>query len=256
MTAVLQERRGAVLQFAINRPEKRNAINHEVIDGLTKGLKAAADDPGVRAVVITGVGEKAFCAGGDMQAGGGFSFDYERPQAPFADLLRAAHGCPLPIVARVNGACLAGGMGLLCMADLAVAADSATFGLPEVKVGLFPFQVLALLRDLVPARTINEWCMCGEPFDAETARVSGLVNHVVPADRLDEKVDWLLGRIVDKSLTAIRRGKYAIRAMAQMNFAASIAFAESQLPLMALSSDAKEGLAAFNAKRKPRWAGQ
>jgi enoyl-CoA hydratase/carnithine racemase len=130
------------------------------------------------------------------------------------------------------------------------------FGLPEVKVGVFPMQVLSLLQDLVPRRILREWCLSGEPFDATAAKAAGLVNHVVPAAELHVKTEWLVSRLVDKSPTAIRRGKYALRAMAAMSFDEGIAFTEGQIGLLALSDDAKEGLAAFNEKRKPVFTGR
>jgi len=146
-------------------------------------------------------------------------------------------------------------MGLLCMTDLAVAADHVVFGLPEVKVGVFPMQVMALLQSIAPRRVVNEWCITGEPFDPGAAKEAGLLNYVVPAAELDAKVDWLISRIVDKSPTAIRRGKYALRAIASMSFDEAIAYTESQIALLALTEDAKEGLKAFGEKRKPVWPG-
>jgi methylglutaconyl-CoA hydratase len=254
--AVLLERRGSAFWMILNRPDKRNAIDAAVLEGLRDGLRRAHADSAVRAIVITGAGERAFCAGADLQPGKGLAFDHAEPRLAYADLLRLANEATLPIVARVNGACLAGGMGLLCIADLAVAADRAVFGLPEVKVGLFPMQVLALLRTLVPPRAVREWCLTGEPFDAPTALRHGLVNYVVPGVELDAKVQWLLDRLVDKSPTAIRRGKYALAAMAAMSAAESIAFAEGQIALLVHCEDAKEGLAAFNERRKPVWSGR
>jgi methylglutaconyl-CoA hydratase len=253
MSAVLEEIRGPVLWLSINRPDKRNAISLNVLEGLLTGLRRAREEQSIRAVVITGVGDKSFCAGGDMQPGGGFSFDFDEPRAPLANLIRVARDSAVPIVARINGSCVAGGMGLLAMADLAVAADHAVFGLPEIKVGLFPFQVLALLQTIVPPRTVAEWCLTGETFDAATALSAGILNYVVPADALDAKVEWLLSRLVDKSSAATARGKYALAALADMTFAGRLAFAESQLPLATFTDDAQEGLAAFNEKRKPLW---
>jgi enoyl-CoA hydratase/carnithine racemase len=142
------------------------------------------------------------------------------------------------------------------MTDMAVAADTAAFGLPEVKVGVFPMQVLSLLQTLVPRRIINEWCLTGEPFDAAAAQRAGLLNYVVPAAELDTKLDWFINRTTDKSPTAIRRGKYAMRAIAAMSFDEAVAYTESQIALLALSEDAKEGLAAFAEKRKPNWTGR
>jgi len=135
--------------------------------------------------------------------------DFSRPNVDYADLLRLAQNATKPSVARVTGACLAGGMGLLCMTDMAVAADHALFGLPEVKVGVFPMQVMSLLQSIAPRRLINEWALTGEPFDANAALAAGLVNHVAPAAELDAKVDWLVGRIRRQVANRNRRGKYA-----------------------------------------------
>jgi len=254
--AVLHDKRGHAFWITINRPDKRNAINADVIAGIRAGYRAAHADADVRAIVLTGAGDKAFCAGADLQPGKGFVFDFARPNVDYADLLREAQNATLPAIARVNGACMAGGMGLLCMTDLAVAADSVVFGLPEVKVGVFPMQVMSLLQQIAPRRLVREWALGGEPFDATQALQAGLVNHVVPAVELDAKTDWLVARLVDKSPTAIRRGKYALRAIEAMSFDQAIAYTEGQIALLAMTDDAREGLASFNEKRKPRWTGR
>lgn len=255
--AVIIEKRDQALWITINRPDKRNAINAGVVEGITSGWKQAHDDAEVRVIVLTGAGDKAFCAGADLQStGAAFSFDFSKPNVDYADLLRLAQNATKPSIARVNGTCMAGGMGLLCMTDMAVAADNVQFGLPEVKVGVFPMQVMSLLQDIAPRRLIAEWSLTGEPFDAATAREAGLLNYVVPAAELDAKVDWLAKRLTDKSPTAIRRGKYAMRAIAAMSFDESIAYTESQIALLAMTEDAKEGLKAFAEKRKPVWPGK
>lgn len=254
--AVLHDKRGDVFWITLNREDKRNALNRDVVDGITEGYRKAHADDSVRAIVLTAAGDKAFCAGGDLQPGGGFVFDFSRPNVGYADLLRLARSSTLPSVARVNGACMAGGMGLLAMTDLAVAADNVVFGLPEVKIGLFPMQVMSLLQELVPPRVVQEWCLTGEPFDAQTALAHGLLNYVVAPAELDAKTQWLLDRITGKSPTAIRRGKYAMRAIASMSFEQSIAYTESQIALMAMTEDAKEGFASFNERRKPVWTGR
>jgi methylglutaconyl-CoA hydratase len=255
-SAVLFEQRGPAFWITINRPDKRNAINQAVIDGLREGWRRAHADPATRVIVLTGAGSKAFCAGGDLQPGKGFQFDHARPNVDYADLLREAHAATLPAIARVNGVCMAGGMGLLCMTDFAVAADEVLFGLPEVKVGVFPMQVLSLLKDLVPTRIVREWAITGEAFSAQEALRVGLLNHAVPAAELDARVDWLVTRIAEKSPTAIRRGKYAMRAVEAMSFEQAIAFTEGQIGLLALTEDAQEGLAAFNERRRPVWTGR
>lgn len=254
--AVLCEKRGHALWVILNRPDKRNAINKEVVAGIREGWRRAHADPEVRVIVLTGAGDKAFCAGGDLQPGAGFAFDLSRPNIDYADLLREVQNATLPSIARINGTCMAGGIGLLCMTDMAVAAQQVQFGLPEVKIGLFPMQVLSLLQDLVPRRVLREWCLSGEPFGAAEAHAAGLLNHVVPAAELDAKTQWLVDRVADKSPTALRRGKYAMRAMAAMSFDEGIAYTESQIALLAMTEDAREGLAAFNEKRRPVWTGR
>src|SRR5689334_14397887 len=255
--SVILEKRGSAFWITINRPEKRNALNGEVIAGIVKGYREAHDDDDVRVIVLTGAGDKAFCAGADLQSSGAaFAFDFSRPNGDYADLLRLSQNATKPAIARVGGVCMAGGMGLLSMTDMAVAADHVMFGLPEVKVGVFPMQVLSLLQSIAPPRQVSEWALTGEPFDARGALAAGLVNYVVPSAELDAKVEWLIGRLVDKSPTAIRRGKYAMRAIASMSFDESIAYTESQIAILAMTEDAKEGLKAFGEKRKPVWTGK
>src|SRR5580692_2971896 len=256
-TSVLLEKRGQALWITINRPDKRNAINGDVIAGIAKGYRTAHDDRDVRVIVLTGAGDKAFCAGADLQnTGGAFAADFSKPNVDYADLLRLSQDATKPAIARVGGVCLAGGMGLLCMTDMAIASDHVIFGLPEVKVGVFPMQVLSLMQSIAPRRLISEWAITGEPFDAKTALDAGLLNYVVPQAELDAKIDWLIGRITDKSPTAIRRGKYAMRAIASMSFDEAIAYTETQIALLAMTEDAKEGLKAFGEKRKPIWPGK
>ncbi len=254
---VVLEKRGQAFWITINRPEKRNAINGDVVAGIAKGYRQAHEDQDIRVIVLTGAGDKAFCAGADLQhTGAAFAADFSKPNVDYADLLRLSQNATKPAIARVGGVCMAGGMGLLCMTDLAVAADHAMFGLPEVKVGVFPMQVMSLLQSIAPRRLIHEWALTGEPFDAPMALAAGLLNYVVPSPELDAKIDWLIGRIGDKSPTAIRRGKYAMRAIASMSFDESIAYTESQIALLAMTEDAKEGLKAFGEKRKPVWPGK
>lgn len=252
--AVLHEKRGSAFRITINRPDRRNAITLDVIAGIRAGWSAAEADPDIRVIILTGAGDKAFCAGGDLQPGG-FAFDLSQPTMPYADMLRQIRAASKPSIARVNGACMAGGIGLLCMTDLAVATDTATFGLPEVKIGLFPMQVLSLLQRLVPPRIAAEWCLTGEPFGAAEAKAAGLINHIVPPAELDARTDWLAARLAGTSPAAIRRGKYVLRAAASMSFEEALAFTESQFALAAMTEDAKEGLAAFAEKRPPVWPG-
>jgi methylglutaconyl-CoA hydratase len=251
---VLQELKGPVLYLTLNRPEKRNAINDASILALTQAFDEASQDPQIRAIVLTGTGDKAFCSGADL-GGGVFDFDYSQPISNYANLLRAGRRANVPVIGRINGFCLAGGMGLLAICDMAVAASTAKFGLPEVKVGLFPMQVAALLQSMLPARKFAEMCYTGEMLTADEALACDLVNYVAQPGKLDETTDWLIERIVSKSPTAIRRGKYALSATSGMSFEQSIAFLESQIGLMPQTNDAKEGLTAFTEKRPPNWSG-
>ena len=248
------EPRGPVLWLTIQREERRNAMSHGVLAGMAQAIDAAQADRGLRAIVITGAGDKAFCAGADLQAAQAFTSDYSEPYGHFALLLRRAKASNLPLVARVNGACMAGGMGLLSMCDLAVAARHAVFGLPEVKVGVFPAQVLSVLQHLVPRRRLAEMCLTGEPLTAAQALEYGLVNYV--DDDLDGRLDWLLQRLLDKSPAAIRRGLYTMKKIESMAFEESMSFTESQIALFTLTEDAKEGQQAFQQKRKPQWTGR
>ena len=245
---------GGVLWLTINREARRNAMSPAVIAGLTDALAAAHSDRGVRAIVLTGAGEKAFCAGADLATGQSFKFDYSEPSQGLANLFRASRQLNVPLIARINGACMAGGMGLMAMCDLAVSAPHAIFGLPEVKVGLFPAQVLAMLQGLIGRRALTELCITGEPIGAQEALQIGLVNRV--SDDLDAGVQALLDRFLDKSPAAIRRGLYLMKRTSAMAFEECMAFTESQIALFALTEDAAEGQAAFREKRKPKWSGR
>ncbi len=248
------EPRGPVLWLTINREARRNAMSHGVLAGMAQAIGAAQPQRDIRAIVITGAGNKAFCAGADLQAAQAFTTDYSEPQGHLAQLLRAAHASHVPLIARVNGACMAGGMGLLSMCDMAVAASHAVFGLPEVKVGVFPAQVLSVLQHLIPRRTLNEMCLTGEPITSAQALAFGLVNYV--DDDVDARLQWLLERLLDKSPAAIRRGLYTLKKVEAMPFEESMAFTESQIALFTLTEDAKEGQKAFQEKRKPQWSGK
>ena len=251
---LIAHQQDGVLRLTIQRESRRNAISPAVINALAAALTRANSDRSVRAIVLTGAGDKAFCAGADLQSGQSFQFDYAEPTQGFANLLRLSRQMTVPMVARVNGACMAGGMGLLAMCDLAVAAPHAQFGLPEVKVGVFPAQVLSVLNGLIGARALTELCITGEPIGAEEALRLGLINRV--SEDLDAGVSALLNRFLDKSPAAIRRGLYLMKRMGAMSFEESMAFTESQIGLIALTEDAAEGQAAFREKRPPRWSGR
>ena len=246
--------RGPALWLTITREERRNAMSHGVLAGMAQAISLAQNDRHVRAIVITGAGTKAFCAGADLQSAKAFTTDYSDPIGHLAQLLRVAKASNVPLIARVNGACMAGGMGLMSMCDMAVAARHAVFGLPEVKVGVFPAQVLSVLQHLIPRRKLAEMCLTGEPLTSAEALDLNLVNYV--DDDVDAKLQWLLERLLDKSPAAIRRGLYTMKKIEAMAFEESMSFTESQIALFTLTEDAREGQKAFQEKRKPVWAGQ
>ncbi len=251
---LLVQQRGPVLWLTIAREERRNAMSHAVLAGMGQAIEAAQSQRELRAIVITGAGSKAFCAGADLQSAEAFTTDYSEPIGHLARLLRQSRASNVPLIARVNGACMAGGMGLLSMCDLAVAAGHAVFGLPEVKVGVFPAQALTVLQHLIPRRKLAELCLTGEPLTAAEALALGLVNYV--DDDVDARLEWLLARMLDKSPAAIRRGLYTMKSIDTMAFEESMAFTESQIALFTLTEDAKEGQQAFQQKRKPQWKGR
>jgi enoyl-CoA hydratase/carnithine racemase len=252
---VLAESRNRARWIWINRPDRRNALNRAVTDGLIAAVDAAEADPECRVVVLTGSGDRAFCAGADLdRAADGAPFaDPAAPGNAIGALLARLERCPLPLLARVNGAALAGGLGLVCACDLAVASESARFGTPEARVGLFPMMILPHLLRVIPERPLLEMCLTGEPIYAQEALRIALVNYVVPADELDAKVQWLVERIADASPTALRMGKEALRAIRERGFGAALDYAQRTIAQLAQTPDAREGAAAFLDKRKPKW---
>jgi len=251
---VRTERHDASLWILIDREERRNAINKHVIQGIERAVVESQRDESLRGIVLTGVGRKAFCAGADLTDGTStFTRGWDEPTTDFGKLARVVRSVGVPLIGRINGDCVAGGMGLMALCDLVVVADHARFGLPEAKVGVFPMQVLVFLRSMIGARHINELCLTGELIDAARAREIGIANYVVPFDQLDSRVDQLLTKLGEMSPVALRRGKFAIAAMESMAFAEALAFAETLISVTALTADATEGLAAFNERRLPRW---
>jgi len=252
-------RHAQVLWLTIDRPESRNALNKELLAHLTKELEAASDDPELRAIVITGAGERAFSAGGDVRTTdkeSAFAVDHAQVDNPLASFFEAVERCNLPIVARVNGAAMGGGLGLVACADIAVATDDAVFGTPEVRIGVFPMIIATYLARLVPRRRLAQMALLGETFGAQIALELGLVNFVTPRDELDAKVDEVLSAICERSPTAIRLGKRALHAVQDMSFQQALDYMVLMIGRVSQTQDAKEGFAAFAEKRKPVWTGR
>ncbi len=249
----------ATLTITITRESRRNALNADVAAAIMAALDRAESDGGIRAVVLTGAGDRAFCAGGDLQPaadGAPFSIDAADPRHYVAALLRRMNDCRLPLIARVNGHALAGGFGLVCACDLVVAREDALLGVTEVKVGLFPMMILPFLLRNTPNRLLMEMCLTGEPITAAQGLAHGIVNYAVPAAELDAKLGWLLSRITDKTPTGIRLGKQGLAKIREMSLDAALEYAPFMLANMARTEDAREGFAAFAEKRPPNWTGR
>lgn len=257
--AELNERRdGAVLTLTIDREGRRNSLSPTVIEELLGALARAEGDASVRAVVLTGAGEKAFCAGGDLATGPGeegFLASHEGRRR-YGALLTALAGLEKPTVARVNGLALAGGLGLVCACDLAVAADDAAFGTPEVNVGLFPYMVTALLFRQISPKHANDLVLTGRRIDAAEALRIGLVNRVVPRAELDAATSALAQELARKSPAVIRLGKRALRTTRDLALGPALELLAAQLTVNSLAEDALEGISAFLEKRPAEWKGR
>lgn len=259
MADVRCERKGRALWLTIDREERRNALNGAVLDGLYAGVASAAQTPEVRAIVITGAGDKVFCAGGDLKPnaeGDPFGIDPAERDNPVVKLFRAIIDSPVPVIARVNGHALAGGFGLVCACDFAIVAEHARLGVPEARIGIFPMMILPFMLRTIPRRKLLELCVTGEPISAADALAHGIVNHVVPLAALDEKVEASVASIAASSPTAIGIGRRAIATIGDLSLEAGLEYAQRVLPQLARTRDAREGFRAFNEKRSPVWTGR
>ena len=256
---VLSQVRGHETRITICRPERRNAMNRDVAEGMIAALQAAEADVDCRVIVLTGAGELAFCAGGDLKAGaegGPFVQDPADPEHFAGKLFDTIQACRKPTIARINGVAVGAGAGIVCACDLAVMADHARIGTPEVKVGLFPMTIVPPMMRVLPRRRLMEMFITGVPLTAEESLRYDLVNYVTDGAGLDDKISELVDQIAAQSPTAIRLGKYACHAMQDMTYPQQMRFAETLLPRVAQTEDAREGFDAFIAKRKPEWTGR
>ncbi len=244
-------REGAVGTFTLDRPAARNALDLATIEALSAALDANAADPTLRVVVITGSGSKAFCAGADLAGLAGNPEGRRRAGRRYAELLARILEFPRPVVARVNGACMAGGWGLLLACDLAICTETATFQLPEVNVGMWPMMVGALLVPIVGRRVALDLAITARKLDAAEALRLGLVNRV--AADLDAGTAELVASLQKVSPSALRLGRRAWAEAAEQPLGAGLTLLAERLGDLMETEDAAEGFVAFLEKRPPVW---
>ncbi len=250
---VTYEIQGPAARLTINREAARNALSAAVVLGLSEGVDRAEADPSVRVVVLTGAGEKAFCAGGDLSGmSDGFLAGHEGRRG-YGALLLKIQACSKPTLARLNGHALAGGMGLVLASDFAIASSEAQLGLPEIDRGLFPMMLLALLQRHVGRKHAMQLLLTGERISADQGVQLGVLNQAVPAAGLDAAVELLTGKLASKSQAILKLGKRAFLAAEDLPLAQAIEMLAAQLSINVLAEDAAEGVTAFLEKRKPNW---
>ena len=252
---VRYEVRAGAAWLTVDREERRNALSPLIIQSLVDALASAAIDDRARAVVITGAGEKAFCAGGDI---GGFQQaaqdqDVESAPAAISRLLDVLWWHPKPTIARVNGKALGGGFGLLLACDLAIAVSDAEVGTPEIDIGLWPHVITVVIQRRLPRAIALELMLTGRRMPVEEAKRWGLVNRVVPRAALDDAVQELVDRIAAKSPHVIRLGKRSFSGAEDRPWGPAIEHLKERLAENLQAEDLVEGVSAFLQKRKPDW---
>jgi enoyl-CoA hydratase len=243
--------------ITLDDPANHNPMTSQTMAELAEAVAAAAADDSVRVIVITGAGEKAFSAGGDLKSG--FVDDpaaSHDERGALADLFKQLRRCGKPTVARVNGHALGGGFGLAAACDIVIAADHALLGTPEVRIGLWPMMITAVLQPLVPQKALFEMMATGRRIRAEEARRLGVVSRVVPAADLDGAVDETVKALLQASPAVLALGKDAFYAVTDMDFDTALDHLHAGLTAVAMTEDAAEGIAAFLEKRDPEWKGR
>lgn len=254
---LLRDTIGGVCTLTLNRPKQYNALSGAMLTELQTALEQIANDKSIRVVVIAGQGT-AFCAGHDLKE------MRSNPRKDFYDTLFAQCSRfmltiarqPQPVIARVHGIATAAGCQLVAACDLAVAADSAKFATSGINVGLFCSTPAVALSRNVPRKKAMEMLMTGEFIDAATAESFGLLNRVVPLDRLDAEVQRLAAAIIAKSPVAVATGKRMFYPQLEVGMEAAYAQAAEAMACNMMADDAGEGIDAFIAKRPPQWTGK
>ena len=248
-----------VVSMTLNRPERHNAFNEEVIAELTQALQLVADDDQARLLVVRGAGP-SFSAGADldwMRRMAGYGEAENRADAnALAAMLERLDSLPVPVIARVQGAAIGGGAGLVCCCDMAVASSEAVFAFSEVRLGLIPATISPYVLNAIGARAARRYFLTGERFDAATAQQLGMISAVVDAGALDAAMEQLIGAILVNGPAAVRAAKQLIRDVAGQPVDAALqALTSDRIATMRCSPEGREGISAFLGKRKPDWNG-
>jgi enoyl-CoA hydratase/carnithine racemase len=249
---------GGVARITLNRPDVRNALSRTMVEELEAALAAAEADAAARVIVLAGAGERAFCAGADLKGVGdrGTTLQARESFGGLARILDAMTRMRTPVVAQVHGYALAGGCGLAAGCDLVIAADDAVFGLPEIKVGLLPLMVMAPVLRAVGRKRGLLMILSGETVTAREAYEMGLVSRVVPRADLPGETTALAAQLAGFSPTAVALAKEAAYTIQDMEYGKSLRYLRELITLVGLTDDAKEGIAAFFARREPEWKGR
>jgi len=255
---VLYEVKDKVATITLNRPKRRNALNPGVMAGLNQYFDQAGEAPDVSAIILTGAGGN-FCSGADL--GGSFGGDQSflgmhHDRGHYAQLLVKMNKCKKPILAAIEGYCLAGGMGLCLSSDVVIAREDAQFGLPEIKRGLWPYMVTAVLIRNVGRKKAAELCMTGDRIPAAEAERIGLINYSVPGDAFQEKVAEMAKKLSSYSPAVMGLGKSCFYRIADMAMDDALGYLHSQLTINTQVEDLMEGIGAFMEKRDPVWKGR
>jgi enoyl-CoA hydratase len=248
---------GRVLLLTLNRPERRNALSTQLLQDLRTALRFGEESAAVGAMVLSGAGDKAFCAGADLAPPTGTGFlQMHNDRQKFADLLLQMHACRKPLVGAAQGHALAGGLGVLLLCDWVVARDDAQYGTPEIKRGLFPMMVVAVLLRVLGRRRTLQLVLSGEPIDGHTLALWGGCNAAVPADQVQPQALAVAQRLSALSPAILALGKQALAQAEDMTFAQQLEYLRAQLSINTLAEDAAIGVMAFFQKTSPQWVGR